>query len=204
MRHVITLVLTFMVVAQVQMGWAQQPADLAVVSVPLPAVDSSGRAVPAAGKAPLAEMLKKAGEKFTDVTAAVRSGKLDFVGVKVLMIGSGALSADGARIANVLSDGKKLVTGFVEAGGVLVLFTDTNDAGELRFLPDTMAVRIESVAHDKRLPPSPEHPLLVGRHRLTAGDLGSRRGMLYRGGCFGSYDGLMAVVAWDARGRYPL
>ena len=197
MRYVRTILVVSVALVSASVVPAQRIPGIAVISPPPARTDPTG-------SVPLARVLTRAGETFTDVTSAVRAGKLDLTSVKVLMVGSSALSHDGGRIANVLTDGRKLVTGFVEAGGVLVVFTGPVDAGKLGFLPDTMAARIEDTAHQRRLPVSPAHPLLVGRHRLTPRDLGSRPGTLYVGGCFGAYDGLAPIVAWDTRGRYPI
>ena len=201
MRHLTRLMVSAAMVVSTSVGWAQRPPqtvveDIAVVSPP-PVTDPTG-------SPPLVDILTRTGEKFTDVTSAVRAGKLDLARVKVLMIGSGSLSHEGGRLADVLADGRKLLAGFVESGGVLVVFTGPTDVGKLRFLPDTMAARIVDVAHEKRTPVSPAHPLLLRRHRLTSRDLGGRRGTLYPGGCYGPYDGLAAVVAWDTHGRYPI
>ena len=193
----LSVLLTGVMVLAAPAVWSQVSPGIAIVSPPLP------KTTAAAGKSPLAEVLLKSGETFTDVTTAVRSGRLSFGAARVLIIDSGALSHDNDRITKVLTEGKGLLAAFVEAGGVLVVFTHPDDPSRT-FLPGRMQAHMTAESHGKRVAVTPDHPLVAGRHRLAPNDLGSRKGVLYPGLCYGLYRGLVPVVAYDRRGRYPV
>ncbi len=158
---------------------------------------------------PLAELMRKLGEPFSDVTAETAAGRLDLSGTRALIIASGALGENEGRIGRALWDARRDVADFVEKGGVLVVFTAPGDAGALAFLPGVTQASIEPLTHSSRVMPSPEHLLVAGRHTLAPHNLGAKPskpgpGALYPGGCYGVYMGLVPVVALDERGRYPI
>ena len=222
MMRLLTMILTMLAAAA---AWGQEsprpePAKPKAVPVAIIApsvtvlpgglVTATGSDAPGAKSVtPLAELLRKLGEPFTDVTAPASAGKLDLAGTRALIVGAGALGENDGRIAKALWEDRRSVARFVEQGGVLVVFTAPSDVGTLAFLPGVTQASIETLSHPSRVTPLADHPLVAGRHVLAAHNLGAKPskagpGQLYPGGCYGVYMGLAPVVALDARGRYPI
>ncbi|HUU42741.1 MAG TPA: hypothetical protein VMX57_03120, partial [Planctomycetota bacterium] len=179
------------------------PTVFAGVFVPLTTVTPVGVTVTRAAPDVIRRLFKD-DEKLVDVSAVFRAGKLDFGDAKVLIIDAPALADDEGRLAKILADGKRLVEDFVTAGGVLVVFTGNVADVQLDFLPGKLAAGLLSQDHDRRVAVDPTHPLLGDPQKLTARDLGSVKGRLYPGGCYGYYEGLAPVVAYDRLGRCPV